>query len=111
VIALVICSIAGLGGPKAAGPVTVMKVSVNITAPNQPNLQLLPTGTVSFDGIDHIKSDVNFDDQSPLANSGFAETQSNFGGPVPQEGKRNATQQRRVCKSTRLLFCWIFCFR
>ena len=49
---LVICSIASLGGPKAAGPVTVMKVSVNVTAPNQPNLQLLPTGTVSFDGID-----------------------------------------------------------
>jgi hypothetical protein len=49
---LVICSIASLGGPKAAKPVTVMKVSVNVTAPNQPNLQLLPTGTVSFDGID-----------------------------------------------------------
>jgi titin len=49
---LVICSIAGLGGPKAANPVTVMKVTVNITAPNQTNLQLLPTGTVSFDGID-----------------------------------------------------------
>jgi hypothetical protein len=49
---LVICSIASLGGPKAGNPVTVMKVSVNVTAPNQPNLQLLPTGTVSFDGID-----------------------------------------------------------
>ena len=49
---LVICSIASLGGPKAANPVTVMRVTVNITAPNQPNLQLLPTGTVSFDGID-----------------------------------------------------------
>ena len=49
---LVICSIASLGGPKAANPVTVMKVAVNITAPNQNNLQLLPTGTVSFDGID-----------------------------------------------------------
>jgi len=49
---LVICSIASLGGPKAANPVTVMKVTVNITAPNQNNLQLLPTGTVSFDGID-----------------------------------------------------------
>jgi hypothetical protein len=49
---LVICSIASLGGPKAAGPVTVMKVTVNITAPNQNNLQVLPTGTVSFDGID-----------------------------------------------------------
>jgi hypothetical protein len=48
----VICSIASLGGPKAANPVTVMKVSVNIVAPNQTNLQLLPTGTVSFDGID-----------------------------------------------------------
>jgi len=49
---LVICSIASLGGPKSANPVTVMKVTVNITAPNQNNLQLLPTGTVSFDGID-----------------------------------------------------------
>ena len=49
---LVICSIASLGGPKSANPVTVMKVSVNIVAPNQTNLQLLPTGTVSFDGID-----------------------------------------------------------
>jgi hypothetical protein len=49
---LVICSIASLGGPKAANPVTVMKVTVNILAPNQNNLQLLPTGTVSFDGID-----------------------------------------------------------
>ncbi len=49
---LVICSIASLGGLKAANPVTVMKVSVNIVAPNQTNLQLLPTGTVSFDGID-----------------------------------------------------------
>jgi len=49
---LVICSIASLGGPKAAKPVTVMKVTVNIVAPNQTNLQLLPTGTVSFDGID-----------------------------------------------------------
>jgi Fibronectin type III domain/Domain of unknown function DUF11 len=49
---LVICSIASLGGPKASNPVTVMKVTVNITAPNQNNLQLLPTGTVSFDGID-----------------------------------------------------------
>jgi hypothetical protein len=49
---LVICSIASLGGPKSANPVTVMKVSVNITAPNQNNLQILPTGTVSFDGID-----------------------------------------------------------
>jgi hypothetical protein len=49
---LVICSIASLGGPKAAKPVTVMKVTVNIVAPSQTNLQLLPTGTVSFDGID-----------------------------------------------------------
>ncbi|MBZ5490013.1 MAG: fibronectin type III domain-containing protein [Acidobacteriia bacterium] len=49
---LVLCSIASLGGPKSANPVTVMKVTVNITAPNQNNLQLLPTGTVSFDGID-----------------------------------------------------------
>jgi hypothetical protein len=49
---LVICSIASLGGPKTANPVTVMKVTVNITAPNQNNLQVLPTGTVSFDGID-----------------------------------------------------------
>jgi Fibronectin type III domain/Domain of unknown function DUF11 len=40
---LVICSIASLGGPKAANPVNVMKVT---------NLQVLPTGTVSFDGID-----------------------------------------------------------
>jgi len=49
---LVICSIASLGGPKAGNPVTSMKVTVNITAPNTPNLQVLPTGTVSFDGID-----------------------------------------------------------
>jgi len=49
---LVICSIASLGGPKAAKPVTVMKVTVNMVAPNQTNLQVLPTGTVSFDGID-----------------------------------------------------------
>jgi Fibronectin type III domain/Domain of unknown function DUF11 len=49
---LVVCSIASLGGPKAGNPVTKMSVTVNIVAPNQPNLQLLPTGTVSFDGID-----------------------------------------------------------
>lgn len=49
---LVICSIASLGGPKAANPLTKMSVTVNIVAPNQNNLQLLPTGTVSFDGID-----------------------------------------------------------
>jgi hypothetical protein len=49
---LVICSIASLGGQKAANPVTKMTVTVNIVAPNQTNLQLLPTGTVSFDGID-----------------------------------------------------------
>jgi hypothetical protein len=49
---LVLCSIASLGGPKSANPVNVMTVTVNITAPNQTNLQLLPTGTVSFDGID-----------------------------------------------------------
>jgi hypothetical protein len=49
---LVICGISSLGGPKATNPVTVMKVTVNIVAPNQTNLQVLPTGTVSFDGID-----------------------------------------------------------
>jgi PDZ domain-containing secreted protein len=49
---LVICSIASLGGPKAGLPVTSLKVTVNITAPNLTNLQVLPTGTVSFDGID-----------------------------------------------------------
>lgn len=49
---LVLCSIPSLGGPKASNPVTVMKVTVNITAPNQNNLQLLPGGTLSFDGID-----------------------------------------------------------
>jgi fibronectin type III domain protein/uncharacterized protein DUF11 len=49
---LVICSIASLGGPKAANPVTAMIVTVSIVAPNQTNLQLLPGGTVSFDGID-----------------------------------------------------------
>jgi hypothetical protein len=49
---LVICSINSLGGPKAANPVTNMKVTVNVTAPNLPNLQLLPSGTVNFDGID-----------------------------------------------------------
>jgi len=49
---LVLCSIPSLGGPKASNPVTVMKVTVNITAPNQNNLQFLPGGTLSFDGID-----------------------------------------------------------
>ncbi|HEU4414312.1 MAG TPA: fibronectin type III domain-containing protein [Candidatus Angelobacter sp.] len=49
---LVICSIASLGGPKAANPVTQMKVTVNVTAPAQNNLQFVPSGTVSFDGID-----------------------------------------------------------
>jgi len=49
---LVICSIASLGGPKASNPATVMTVVVSIVAPNQTNLQLLPGGTVSFDGID-----------------------------------------------------------
>jgi hypothetical protein len=49
---LVICSIASLGGPKAGNPVTKMSVTVNIVAPNQTNLQLLPTANVSFDGID-----------------------------------------------------------
>ena len=49
---LVFCSIPSLGGPKASNPVTVMKVTLNITAPNQNNLQFLPGGTLSFDGID-----------------------------------------------------------
>jgi hypothetical protein len=49
---LVICSIASLGGPKAANPVTTMKATVNVIAPNQVGLQLIPSGTVDFDGID-----------------------------------------------------------
>jgi titin len=49
---VVICGIASLGGPKAANPVTVMNVTVNVIAPNKPGLQVLPGGTVSFDGID-----------------------------------------------------------
>ena len=49
---VIICSIASLGGPKAANPVTALSVSVSVVAPNQAGLQLLPGGTVSFDGID-----------------------------------------------------------
>jgi hypothetical protein len=49
---VIICSIASLGGPKAANPVTALSVSVSVIAPNQAGLQLLPGGTVSFDGID-----------------------------------------------------------
>lgn len=49
---LIICEIATLGGPKASAPVTSMKVAVNILAPGLSGLQLIPSGTVSFDGID-----------------------------------------------------------
>ena len=49
---VIICGMASLGGPKASAPVTSMKVAVSILAPGQAGLQLIPTGTVSFDGID-----------------------------------------------------------
>ena len=49
---VVTCNIAVLGGAKAANPPTNMVVTLFYTAPNQTGLTLLPSGTVSFDGID-----------------------------------------------------------
>lgn len=50
---IIVCTIASLGGPKADPNLgSTMTVSVLVTAPNPANLQLLPSGTVRFDGID-----------------------------------------------------------
>jgi hypothetical protein len=51
---IILCTIASLGGPPVNGVATVQKMiaTVGITAPNPANLQLLPSGTVTFDGID-----------------------------------------------------------
>jgi titin len=51
---VIVCTIASLGGPPVNGVAAVQKmiVTVGITAPNPANLQLLPSGTVTFDGID-----------------------------------------------------------
>jgi uncharacterized repeat protein (TIGR01451 family) len=51
---IILCTIASLGGPPVNGVAAVQKmiVTVGITAPNPANLQLLPSGTVRFDGID-----------------------------------------------------------
>jgi hypothetical protein len=48
---VITCSIASLGGP-AVNRVQSMVIVVGLTAPFANNLQLTPTGTVSFDGID-----------------------------------------------------------
>ena len=51
---IIVCTIASLGGPPVNGVAAVQKmiVTVGITAPSPANLQLLPSGTVRFDGID-----------------------------------------------------------
>jgi hypothetical protein len=51
---VIVCTIASLGGPPVNGVAAVQKmiVTVGITAPSPANLQLLPSGTVTFDGID-----------------------------------------------------------
>jgi len=51
---IILCTIASLGGPPVNGVAAVQKmiVTVGITAPSPANLQLLPSGTVTFDGID-----------------------------------------------------------
>jgi uncharacterized repeat protein (TIGR01451 family) len=51
---IILCTIASLGGPPVNGVAAVQKMiaTVGITAPNPANLQLLPSGTVTFDGID-----------------------------------------------------------
>jgi uncharacterized repeat protein (TIGR01451 family) len=51
---IILCTMASLGGPPVNGVAAVQKmiVTVGITAPNPANLQLLPSGTVRFDGID-----------------------------------------------------------
>ncbi len=50
---IIVCTIARLGGPAVNGfpAVQKMSVTVGVTAPSPANLQLLPTGTVRFDGI------------------------------------------------------------
>lgn len=51
---VILCTIASLGGPPINGVAAVQKMiaTVGITAPNPANLQLLPSGTVTFDGVD-----------------------------------------------------------
>ena len=51
---IILCTIASLGGPPVNGVAAAQKMiaTVSITAPNPANLQLLPSGTVRFDGID-----------------------------------------------------------
>jgi len=50
----VVCSIATLGGPTVnkVAAVQSMKITMLYTAPNQSGLQVTPSGTVAFDGID-----------------------------------------------------------
>ena len=47
---LITCNMTSLGGSKTSNPVTLMTVTVNVTAPNRTGLTFLPSGTVSFDG-------------------------------------------------------------
>ena len=51
---IILCTIASIGGPTVNGltPVQKMIATVSITAPSPADLQLLPSGTVRFDGID-----------------------------------------------------------
>jgi hypothetical protein len=54
----IVCSIPSLGGPQANGvsPAQVMTIKVGVTAPNQTGLTFLPSGSVTFLGIDSSQS-------------------------------------------------------
>jgi len=54
----IICSISSLGGPQVNGvtPVQVMTVQLGVTAPNRTGLTFLPSGSVTFLGIDTSQS-------------------------------------------------------
>lgn len=54
----IICTIASLGGPQVNGvnPVQLLTVKIGVTAPNQTGLTFLPSGSVTFLGIDTSQS-------------------------------------------------------
>jgi len=54
----IICSISSLGGPQVNGvtPVQVITVQLGVTAPNRTGLTFLPSGSVTFLGIDTSQS-------------------------------------------------------
>jgi fibronectin type III domain protein/uncharacterized protein DUF11 len=54
----IVCEISSLGGPQVNGvnPVQVMTVQLGVTAPNRTGLTFLPSGSVTFLGIDSSQS-------------------------------------------------------